>query len=222
MKKNKYIFIIVTISIATSFLISRDFRVSQIPNGGVNSCANCHINPLGGGPRNNFGQNVEASFLNSQGNVQWGPLLASLDSDGDGFSNGVELQNPTGHWSGGPSGDPSKVTNPGDPASKPNTTFINDILLPQKYILYNNYPNPFNPSTTISFEIPQEEYVLLKIYNSIGELVRTLVQEYKSPGKHNKTWDGKDEFGKSVISGIYFYYLKAGHFEKSNRMVLIK
>lgn len=90
------------------------FRVSQLPNGGLNSCAMCHVNPGGGGVRNAFGQTVERSFLNG-GNVVWGPMLASLDADGDGVTNGIELQDPYGQWSSGQPnpGSSALVTNPG-------------------------------------------------------------------------------------------------------------
>ncbi|MEW6508769.1 MAG: FlgD immunoglobulin-like domain containing protein [Bacteroidota bacterium] len=222
MKKYIYWLVFLSVSVTTSLLVSQSFRVSQIPNGGVNSCANCHVSSFGGGPRNSFGQIVEQSFLNSQGNVMWGPQLANLDSDGDGFSNGVELQNPTGNWSGGPVGDPSKVTNPGDPFSKPNPTSIAKEIIPGQYKVLNNYPNPFNPSTTIVFEIPKSEHVSLQIFNINGELIKTLSQENLEAGRYEKNWNGKDEYGNQVVSGVYIYRLKAGNFEKSNRMILLK
>lgn len=97
---------------------ARPARVSQIPRGSVNGCANCHINPAGGGPRNPFGTEIESNFLSvpgSTGVVLWGPALAVLNSDGDSKTNGAELQDPTGAWtSASPQpGDPALVTNPG-------------------------------------------------------------------------------------------------------------
>lgn len=222
MKKYIYIFLFLVSSFSASLLISQSFRVGQIPNGGINSCGNCHVSEFGGGPRNSFGQKVEESFLNIQGNVQWGPQLASLDSDGDGFSNGVELQNPTGVWSGGPVGDPSKVTNPGNPLSKPNPTSVTENTLPQQYRLLNNYPNPFNPTTTIAFEIPKSEFVTLQIFNVNGELIKTIMNENLNAGRFEKNWNGRDETENQVVSGIYFYRIKAGHFENSRRMILLK
>ncbi|NMB80737.1 MAG: T9SS type A sorting domain-containing protein [Ignavibacteria bacterium] len=222
MKKYIYVIIILFVSITTSLLVSQSFRVGQIPNGGINSCANCHVSAFGGGPRNSFGQRIEQSFLNSQGNVVWNSQLANLDSDGDGFSNGVELQNPTGIWNGGPVGDPSKVTNPGDPNSKPNPTSVTEEIVPQQYRLLNNYPNPFNPSTTITFEIPKSEFVSLQIFNINGELIKTILQESLNAGRYEKRWNGEDDFGNQVVSGVYFYRIKAGHFEKSSRMILLK
>jgi hypothetical protein len=90
--------------------IARPFRPGQIPNGFVNACANCHVNPAGGGPRNAFGQLVEGEFLTASGisgNVIWNAALASQDSDGDGFTNGEELGDPAGAWR---AGDPAPTT----------------------------------------------------------------------------------------------------------------
>lgn len=98
---------------------ARPPRVNQVPNGPVNSCGTCHVEGRGdGGPRNSFGQEIQLNFLvpaGSLGVVQWGPALAQLDSDGDGVSNGTELNDPTGSWlAGTPApGDPNDVTNPG-------------------------------------------------------------------------------------------------------------
>ena len=107
---------------------ARSFRVSQIPNGSVNSCSNCHVNPGGGGTRNAFGQAVEAGLISS--NVDWGSALASLDSDGDGFTNGQELQDPNGTWQTGQSapGNTSLVSKPGSASSVPPATNSNPTL----------------------------------------------------------------------------------------------
>ncbi len=122
MKKSLTFFIMVSVFFSITYLTGRSFRVSELPNGGEFGCANCHVSPGGGGARNDFGIEVGTNFLDppgSSGHVQWGPALAALDSDGDGVSNGVELQDPDGTWqSGDPApGDPLLVTNPGDPAS---------------------------------------------------------------------------------------------------------
>ncbi|MDQ7817834.1 MAG: FlgD immunoglobulin-like domain containing protein [Melioribacteraceae bacterium] len=222
MKKVLPYILLFGVVLASTVVISQSFRVSQIPNGGINSCQNCHVSALGGGTRNSFGQAVENGFLNFQGNVQWGPQLAALDSDGDGFSNGLELQDPNGTWTGGSIGDPSKVTNPGDPNSRPNTTSVAEESIPQQYKLHNNYPNPFNPSTKIAFEIPQAENVTLKIFNISGELIRTLTDESLGAGKYEKIWDGRDNTGNVVSSGIYIYRLNAGFYDRSARMILLK
>lgn len=99
----------VVLSAALLFFIAaeleaRPFRVNQVPNGNVNSCMTCHTSN-NGGARNVFGQMVGSSFLDGSGNVIWNSNLAMADADGDGFSNGHELQDPFGTWTGG--------TNPG-------------------------------------------------------------------------------------------------------------
>lgn len=103
---------------------ARPQRPGQIPNGQVYGCANCHNSAFGGDARNLFGRMVEADFLTEvgfSGNVVWGPELAGLDADGDGATNGQELQDPDGAWRPGDAapGDPAKVTKPWDPASAP-------------------------------------------------------------------------------------------------------
>lgn len=112
--------------LSPSLASARATRVAQVPNGSVKGCATCHIEPSGGGPRNAFGTEIETSFLSAPGGagvVLWGPTLAALDSDGDHYSNGGELQDPNGTWTiGNPGpGSPSLVTNPGvaDPPSVP-------------------------------------------------------------------------------------------------------
>ncbi|UCE19160.1 MAG: T9SS type A sorting domain-containing protein, partial [Gemmatimonadota bacterium] len=106
-------------------------------------------------------------------------------------------------------------------------------LQPETWVLEQNYPNPFNPTTTIIYSVPTTEltpWVSLKIYNIVGQEVRTLVNERKAPGRHRATWDGKDEEGRKVSSGVYLYTLSAGgtsrdlqgEFRATKRMVLVK
>ena len=89
--------------------------------------------------------------------------------------------------------------------------------------LAQNRPNPFNPTTTIEFTVKDRTDVQLRIYNVAGQLVRTLVDEVKSPGEvHTATWDGRNDAGQSVSSGVYFYKLVAGNFVQTKKMVLLK
>jgi hypothetical protein len=90
------------------------------------------------------------------------------------------------------------------------------------YHLGQNYPNPFNPITTIDYQIPIRSRVSLKIFDVSGKLVRTLVDEYEGAGSHDALWDGKDSFGKTVASSIYFYELRAGSYRETKRMVLLR
>jgi photosystem II stability/assembly factor-like uncharacterized protein len=94
--------------------------------------------------------------------------------------------------------------------------------IPTNYSLSQNYPNPFNPSTTIRYTLPKTAKVVLKIYNFLGQEVRTLVNEKQSAGEKSAVWDGRDRFGKEVSSGIYIYQMKAGDYVKSHKMILLR
>jgi hypothetical protein len=93
---------------------------------------------------------------------------------------------------------------------------------PRKFRLDQNFPNPFNPSATIKFEIARPVHVKLKIYDIKGRLVRTLVDEPRKPNLYRVIWDGTNESGARVASGVYFCRLQAGDFDKTNKMVLLK
>jgi parallel beta-helix repeat protein len=90
------------------------------------------------------------------------------------------------------------------------------------YELAQNYPNPFNPSTTISFALPEAGEVTLRIFNTQGQLVRTLVSGMLSAGRHQKIWNGADDSGRPVASGIYYCQLQAGGFSKVMKMSLVQ
>ena len=94
--------------------------------------------------------------------------------------------------------------------------------IPQEFSLSQNYPNPFNPQTEISYALPNGCHVGLSIYNLLGQKVRTVVDEYQAAGHKTVHWDGTDDDGSSVASGIYFYRIKAGDFTQTRKMVLVK
>jgi hypothetical protein len=101
--------------------------------------------------------------------------------------------------------------------------------LPQGFELSQNYPNPFNPTTTIPFRVwslavgvERPCHTALKVYNILGQLVRTLVDEGKTPGKYEINWDGNDDSGKEVGSGIYFYQLRTRDYTDTKKMVLLR
>jgi hypothetical protein len=94
--------------------------------------------------------------------------------------------------------------------------------LPTEYVLEQNYPNPFNPQTRIWFAIPEAAYVKLNIYDINGRLVRTLDESNKSAGRYEVMWDGKNNFGSKVGSGVYFYRLQANSFVQVKKMILLK
>jgi len=94
--------------------------------------------------------------------------------------------------------------------------------LPEKYALSQNTPNPFNPETVIQYQLPRQAEVRLEIYNLLGELVKTLVDEKQSAGYYSVSWNGKDEFGRDVASGLYFCNLKTNDFVQMRKMVLVR
>ncbi len=96
-------------------------------------------------------------------------------------------------------------------------------LLPQQFFLGANYPNPFNPATQINFALPVGTSVELKVYDVLGQLVRTLVaKEHRAAGFYNVVWNGRDESNRGVGSGVYFYRLKTPAVQHSGRMTLLK
>jgi hypothetical protein len=93
---------------------------------------------------------------------------------------------------------------------------------PQNFKLNQNFPNPFNPSTEISFRLSSEEFVALNIYNSRGQLIKTILKNNLQLGDHSATWDGLDDSGKQVASGIYFYELKTDDFQELKKAILLR
>lgn len=94
--------------------------------------------------------------------------------------------------------------------------------IPMSFALAKNYPNPFNSTTTIGYQLPKDSKMTLRIYNSLGQLVLTLVDEEKSAGFHVVQWDGKDQYGKNVATGLYFYHLKIKDFSQTKKMILLQ
>lgn len=99
-------------------------------------------------------------------------------------------------------------------------TDLSDI--PKSFSLLQNTPNPFNPETMISFQLPKTSPVELSIYNSTGQHIKTLVKETKTRGTYSIMWNGTDKLGASVSSGIYFYILKAGSVIKMKKCILLR
>ncbi len=116
----------------------------------------------------------------------------------------------------------SSFSNPTQAYSGSTSSDENIVQPVYKAELKNNYPNPFNPTTTISFSIPNDSNVELSIFNIKGQKVKTLVNEMLPAGEHSIIWNGRDSNGNRVSSGMYFYKLKAGDFQKVRKMILIK
>ncbi|UCF62746.1 MAG: T9SS type A sorting domain-containing protein, partial [bacterium] len=103
------------------------------------------------------------------------------------------------------------------------TVGIGDLeQLPTTFDISQNYPNPFNPTTTIKYQLPQVSDVRLMIYNVLGQRVRTLVNARVEAGYHQVVWDGLNEQGSAVASGVYIYRFEAGDFQKTMKLMLLK
>jgi hypothetical protein len=94
--------------------------------------------------------------------------------------------------------------------------------LPKWFALRQNYPNPFNPTTTIEYTIPRSQYVRLAVYNILGQEVGVLVDGRESAGSHTVQWNGQDERGQTMASGIYFYRLATPNLTETKKMLLLK
>ncbi len=94
--------------------------------------------------------------------------------------------------------------------------------IPQGFALGANYPNPFNPETTIGYQLPAAAQVRLEIYDALGQRVRTLVQQVEPAGYHTAVWDGRDDGGHTLAGGVYLYRLQADEFSQVRKLLLMK
>jgi len=97
-----------------------------------------------------------------------------------------------------------------------------DNAIPREFALKQNYPNPFNPETWIAFDLPQAVDVTIVIYNTLGQKVRTLVNEPTAAGSYKILWNGTNDQGNNVASGVYVYTIKAGTFTEAKKMTLMR
>lgn len=175
------------------------FRVVQIPNGNKFQCSNCHIKPDGGSKLTPFGNDVKKYLSNS--NVQWGPELAKLDSDNDGFTNGQELLDPDGTWSIGQAnpGDPNNVGNPGDSKSTP----IINSLIEIAETAVTVYPNPTANSFNLKFHLANLSFVRIDLLNITGQHIKTLYSKITDAGEFNMTINTFDINKDKLSPGAY-------------------
>lgn len=94
--------------------------------------------------------------------------------------------------------------------------------LPESVKLGQNFPNPFNPTTEISFSVPKAGHVTLTVFNILGQKLATLVDQELSAGEHSVIWDGRNEKGETAASGVYFYSLQTAEASESRKMLLVK
>jgi hypothetical protein len=113
-----------------------------------------------------------------------------------------------------------------DPKQLSNQAVVAGVLelqsTPTEFALLQNFPNPFNPETTIQYNLSESADVSLHIYNVVGQVVRTLVAERQPAGRYRVQWSGTDDRGVPVSSGIYFYQISAGKFQDVRKLMLLK
>jgi hypothetical protein len=112
--------------------------------------------------------------------------------------------------------------NEGDDSAPGTVTAVSGRPIPTRFVLLGNRPNPFNPTTTVVFELPEASDVSLRIFDVSGRLIRTLVRQPMAAESHRVEWDGRSDSGESVASGVYFYRVNAGRFTETRKMVLMK
>ena len=94
--------------------------------------------------------------------------------------------------------------------------------LPDSYMLRQNYPNPFNPVTTISYDLPEDSNVLISVYDLAGRKIKTLINKNQRAGFHSVNWNGTNDHGVSISSGIYAYIIQSGEFRQMKKMIFLK
>jgi FlgD Ig-like domain len=144
------------------------------------------------------------------------PSLDTTDHANFNFAYSTTAQSYTAGTNGQPLGDLSwfsMTTGIKAPAS---------ASIPSSFALSQNYPNPFNPTTIIQYKISKASNVVLSIYNTLGQLIKTLVNKNQSPGLYSVNWDGTNASGMEVVSGVYLYHISAGGFTSTKKMILLK
>ncbi len=146
-------------------------------------------------------------------------------SEPDGSGTTLELINPeldnslSGSWA-------SSTADYGTPGAI-NSAFSsliseNNDMLPTVFSLHQNYPNPFNPITSIKYDLPKDEHTFIAIFDIMGRHVKTLLEKNQSAGFKTIKWDATNSQGKRVSAGMYIYQIKAGAFNDTKKMVLLK
>ena len=104
----------------------------------------------------------------------------------------------------------------------PELSIDEPVAVPALFSLYQNFPNPFNPITTLYYDLPKNIFVTISIYNILGKQIKVLVNTNKEAGYKSVQWDAKDSMGKPVSAGVYIYQIQAGDFVQTRKMILLK
>lgn len=212
------IYTLLKLSIASIILLisTNNFAFSMpnypllLPNGTVNSCSNCHFNPSGGGSRTSFGNAFRSNSF------QWNAVLAAMDSDNDGFTNGVELQDLNSEWSFGmPNaiGDPSKVTLPGDKSSFPTSVIESNLNLS----ISNAFPNPILEGTTFTISNLSNTKIEVLTYDINGNVI-SLETIMINSDNYDYNWliNGKG----NLPTGVYLVDFQLGEYTIRKKVIL--
>ena len=98
----------------------------------------------------------------------------------------------------------------------------NNKALPERFTLHQNYPNPFNPVTNLDYDLPEDAMVNITVFDMMGKVVRTLVNDQQSAGYKTLQWNAMSNSGQPVSSGLYIYTIQTGEFSKTRKMILLK
>ena len=102
------------------------------------------------------------------------------------------------------------------------TLSIDEDLVPDVFALHQNYPNPFNPTTQIRYDLPEDQFVSVTIYDVMGRKIRSLVNISQAAGYHTIRWDARNDMGEGISAGMYIYTIQAGEFRSTKKMILLK
>jgi hypothetical protein len=152
-------------------------------------------------------------------------LVFTVDDGVDEIEiNAIELSNPDHslrfYWNDYSSGRPEVRSI--QPEFETLSLPINPVTVPKTFALRQNSPNPFNPATRVSYDLPKASDVRVSVFNVLGQHVKDLVNGYQEAGSYEVVWNGKDEQGASVASGVYFYRIKTSEFSDTKKMLLLK
>ena len=135
----------------------------------------------------------------------------------------VDLDIPTGSWQYYVTAVDSSG-NESDPSETVSVILSSDLepLIPAEFALHQNYPNPFNPTTQIRYDLPEDTYVSITIFDIMGRKVRSLINTTQDAGYRYMNWDATNDLGQPVSAGMYIYTIQAGEFRQNRKMVLLK
>ena len=208
---------ILCIASLCSNLFSQVSYTNQIQPIFNTNCTNCHI---GGG--------AATLDLTSYDGVMSGGVsgLSIISGDNENSLLYIRIILPEGEAGSMPPNDPlsqEEINLIGDWINEgANNLAIKDSFLPQSFTLEQNYPNPFNPSTTILYNLSSDELISFEIFNLNGKKVRTLVNEYQNSGPKKVIWNGDNNHGQQVPSGLYLYSIIVGDVKQTKKMLLVK